>query len=371
MNPIKLLYITNGINGSGGLERVLSIKTTYLADKLDYEVHVLVLNDAHLKSFYTFSSDIQFHSIAVSGKFIPYIVRYKKEIKHTISFIKPDIISVCDDSFKGMMFPLLFNTKIPVIYERHASFDIFIKNNKLSPLQKIKLHVLKSFIQWGASKFDKFIVLTNNNRNEWNLTNMQVIPNPLSFYPSENATLLNKKVIAVGNPGYTKGFDRLLLSWKKVIKKHPEWQLDIYRKKVKNSKLETLAKEYKIENTVHFNNPVNNIKEKYLAASIYALSSRSEGFGMVLIEAMACGVPCIAYDCPSGPKDIITHQTDGILVENGDTVAFANALMELIENQSRRIEMGKLAKENVQRYLAENIMPQWDGLFKNLIKNMN
>ena len=128
-----------------------------------------------------------------------------------------------------------------------------------------------------------------------------------------------------------------------------------------------MAHQYKIQNTVHFFNPVSNIQEKYQDASIYVLTSRSEGFGMVLIEAMVCGVPCIAFDCPSGPKDIISNHKDGILVENGNIEGFAKALIELIENKERRKQMGALAKENVTRYLPENVMPLWDELFKELV----
>ena len=138
-------------------------------------------------------------------------------------------------------------------------------------------------------------------------------------------------------------------------------------KKIKNRLLENLAKENKINDSIIFFNPVNNIQEKYLDVSIYVLPSRSEGFGMVLIEAMACGVPCIAFDCPSGPKDIISHQNDGILVENGQINDFTVALIKLIENEEQHKQMGVLAKQNVKRYLPENVIPLWDVLFKKLI----
>jgi len=363
---MKLLYITNGINGSGGLERVLSIKASYLTDKLDYQVHILVLNNAHQNPFYGFSSKISFYSIDVKGNPFYYFLQYKNGIKRIISRVQPDVISVCDDGFKGLLFPILFRSKIPFIYERHASFEIFRKEINANRFQQLKLFVSKPLLKWSARKFSRFIVLTTSNLQEWKLPNMLVIPNPLSFYPTRSAQLENKKVIAVGNHGFQKGFDRLLLCWKGVITKHPDWQLEIYGKKDPNKKLENLIKEYRLSKHVQLFDPVNNIEEKYLDASIFALSSRSEGFGMVLIEAMACGVPCVAFDCPSGPKDIISHQKDGILVKNEDIEAFDKAILTLIENKEKRKQMGKLAKENVKRYLPENIMTLWDALFKDL-----
>jgi glycosyltransferase involved in cell wall biosynthesis len=118
---------------------------------------------------------------------------------------------------------------------------------------------------------------------------------------------------------------------------------------------------------ISFYPPTQEIESKYLEASIYVMSSRFEGFGMVLIEAMACGVPCISFDCPHGPADIITDGVDGILVENGDVAGLANALIRLIENEELRKKMGTAAKGNVMRFLPETILPQWDTLFKELI----
>lgn len=366
---MKLLYITNGINGSGGLERVLSIKASYFADKPDYQVHILVLNKAYQNPFYTFSSKIFFHSIEVNGNPLPYFLQYRKGIKTICERLKPDLISVCDDGFKGMLFPVLFGKRTPIIYERHASFDIFKKKEKLSSFQRTKLKLGKLVLKWGAKRFDKFVVLTNSNRKEWNLSNMLVIPNPLSFYTESISSLTKKSVIAVGNHGYHKAYDRLLPFWKTIAKENPTWQLEIYGKKDKSRKLEKLVEELNIGNSVLLSDPVRDIQDKYLNASIFVLPSRSEGFGMVLIEAMSCGVPCIAFDCPNGPRDIITHQKDGILVPNGDTETFEKALNDLIKNQRKRVEMGKLARENVKRYLPENIMPQWDTLFKVLIQS--
>ena len=222
-------------------------------------------------------------------------------------------------------------------------------------------------MNWLAPYFSSFIVLTNGNVNEWkSLKKTKVIPNPLSFYPEQASTLQNKKVIAVGKQGYQKGYDRLLPAWKKVVEKHPNWHLEIYGAIAPEMKLAAQAQELNIENSVHFYPPEKDIQSKYLDASIYLMPSRFEGFGMVLIEAMACGLPCVAFDCPHGPADIITHGEDGFLIENGNIEQMANAIIQLIEDESLRINMGTTAKKNVKRFLPENVIHQWDELFKNL-----
>jgi glycosyltransferase involved in cell wall biosynthesis len=119
--------------------------------------------------------------------------------------------------------------------------------------------------------------------------------------------------------------------------------------------------------TINFKKNFKDIQTKYLDASIYAMTSRFEGFGMVLIEAMACGLPCVSFNCPHGPADIITHGEDGILVPKGGINQLAEALIELIEKEALRQEMGSKAKENVKRYLPEHIMPIWDHLFQQLV----
>ena len=193
-----------------------------------------------------------------------------------------------------------------------------------------------------------------------------VISNPLSFYPEQSSNLESKTVIAVGKQSFQKGFDRLLQSWAQVQEKHPDWNLEIYGKYDASQRLDVLASELNIANSVQFFEPEKNIQAKYLASSIYVMSSRFEGFGMVLTEAMACGVPCVSFDCPCGPSDIIKNNEDGFLVPNGDVKAMATKIIALIENEELRKTMGQKAKVNVKRYLPEVICQQWDKLFKTL-----
>ncbi len=367
----KLLYVTNQICGPGGLERVLAIKTNCLIEEFNYSIHIITLNQPKdTPLFYNFNENIQLHNVTVAGNPIHYFLSYKKAIKSIVNTVGPDVLIVCDDGLKGLLLPrLISGINCPTVYERHVSKNIVLKEDNPSLLQKIKAWFTFKLMDYGASGYDKFVVLTNGNKNEWGLKNLNVIPNPLSFNTKEESTLTNKKIIAVGKQSFQKGYDRLLKSWEIIIKDHSDWTLEIYGALDKSLGLEELAKELKVSEQVTFFPPTKDIANKYKEASIYVMSSRYEGFGMVLTEAMTYGVPCVSFDCPYGPSDIIENNVNGILVENNNIEALANGILFLINNEAARKEMGGKAKESTVRYLPVKIASKWDDLFKNLISS--
>lgn len=358
---MKLLYITNGINGAGGLERVLSVKASYLAEHYDYDVHILVLNNMHQNGFYEFSNKIQFHSIDVGGNSYMYFKSYKNGIQSIVDNIQPDVISVCDDGLKGFFLPTLIKAKAKWVYERHVSKLIEAKEGQHFA-KKIMIRSKWRLMDILGQKFSKFIVLTNGNKKEWpTLQNIKVISNPLSFYPLESSSSENNIVICVGKISYQKGQDILVKAWNKVFEKHPDWQLHLYGKENLN-----ILDTNNLTNGVFHFPPEKNIEQKYMESAIYVMSSRFEGFGMVLIEAMACGVPCVSFDCDYGPSDIITDNKDGFLVEKENINQLAEKILVLIQNSELRKQFGQSAKLNVQKYEVEVIASQWDSLFKSL-----
>lgn len=363
---MRLLYVTNQISGAGGLERVLSIKTNYLIEKYNYEIHIITLNQKKESLFYEFNKNVKYYNINARGNLVSYFANYKKGLNTFVKKIKPDVISVCDDGLKGFFVPLVIGKPCPMVYERHASKNIELKHDNVSFKTKVLLSLKFRIMEWGAKRYDRFVVLTNGNKKEWSLPNINVISNPLSFNPKEKARLKNKVVLAVGTQNYQKGYDRLLRIWSKVSEKYPDWTLKIYGKIDEKLELVALTKSLKIEKSTEFHSPVKDVMKQYLDSSIYVMSSRSEGFGMVLIEAMACGVPTVAFDCPGGPKDIIRNGKGGFLVPNNDNKYFVNRIIKLIEDEEFRVNMGLNAIENVGRYLPEKIIIQWDDLFKRI-----
>ena len=257
----KILYITNGISGPGGLERVLSIKASYLADNLNYKVFILTLNQNTEELFYDFSENVKYHNIQAEGNPIKYFIQYRSGIKNYINKLNPDVILVCDDGLKGLLLPLIIGKPCAMVYERHVSKNIEVKSEKPTIIKTFKTWVKFKLMDFGAAQYNKFIVLTHGNTKEWNLKNMMVISNPLSFFPEEQSTLSNKKVLAVGKQSYQKGYDRLLQSWKLVHEKHPNWTLDVYGTENKEEKQ---AKPEEKDNVVDadFEDVKEDVKEK-------------------------------------------------------------------------------------------------------------
>jgi glycosyltransferase involved in cell wall biosynthesis len=348
---MKLLYITNGVTGVGGLERVLSLKASWLAERLGYEVHIVSLDEEGRTRFYPFSDKITFHTVATGGS--PW--RYVTGLRRVVRQVRPDVISVCDDGLKGFFVPLWIGLRCrqggrkrtSIIYERHVS------KQQISPR-------FGSLMNLGARLYDRFVVLTSDNQSQWPGRNVRVVANPLSFYAPDPSPLDRRRVIVVGKVTHQKGQDLLLAAWRSIKHRHPDWRIDIFGAQTDGGEL---ARATVDEPNFVINQPTRDIEREYLSSAICALPSRYEGFGMTLIEAMACGVPCVAFDCPCGPRDIIRDGEDGILVPPGDVDSFARALSRLMTDHDLRHKMAAAARRNVTRYDIDTIAARWDELF--------
>lgn len=364
---MKLLYITNQICGPGGLERVLAIRTDYLIQHYKYEIHIITINQNNSETFYHFNTKIHLHNINIESKKVMYLPNLVIGIRKMVKHVAPEIISVCDDGLKGFFVPFYISKKYPLIYERHAPKEILAEGRPKNFINRVKFKMEQIAMEFGAKFYDKFVVLTPQNSFEWNLNNIIVIPNPLPFKANNPSLLNTKRVIAVGRHAHSKGYDLLLEIWSEIAFDFPDWELYIFGKKNPALGLEDMAAGMGLSKSVHFKDPVSNIKEEYQKSSIFVLSSRYEGFGMVLIEAMGQGIPCVSFDCPYGPGDIINNGEDGFLIPLGDRQAFRESLKVLMTQEGVRKEMGKLAFEHVDGYLPDAIVPQWHQLFKSLI----
>jgi glycosyltransferase involved in cell wall biosynthesis len=378
---MKIAYIYPALDTVGGADRVLTEKANYLANECGYDIYIITTHQNGKPLFFPLSTKVKHidlgvdfnkqynHSFLLRGLTYFKLLRiYKKKLSETLYSLRPDftITTISRD--------IDFLTNIKDGSKKIAEAHTTKKNlrNLQSMIDKGglykfigKLWVRK--MEKAIATFDAFVVLTDHDAKEWEkIKKAFVIPNSLPFNPQNIKYNSNKKAISIGRLEIEKGHDRLIKVWEYVVKKHPDWSLDIYGE---GTLKETLLNEIKyrnLENNIKIKTPVSNIFEKYNESSFYIMTSRYEGFGMVLAEAMIHGLPCISYNCPDGPRYIINDGVDGFLIEDGNNQLMAEKICYLIEHEDKRIEMGKKAKINIQRYKSEVIMPQWIDLFNKI-----
>ena len=215
-------------------------------------------------------------------------------------------------------------------------------------------------------------MLSEEDKGYWGeMPNIQVIPNAALFMADRYADMSRKRVIAVGRLDYQKGFDRLIDAWQIVCSTglFLEWRLDIFGQGEWKDMLKARIKEYGLQNSLHLNEPAKEIAKEYADSSMLVMSSNYEGFPMVMIEAMACGLPAVAFDFKCGPRDIIKDEENGLIVPDGDIQALADAMMRLMANESLRQTMSVEARKVTETYSEEVVMGKWVSLFEGLMVN--
>lgn len=225
--------------------------------------------------------------------------------------------------------------------------------------------------QLAARYCDSIVTLTERDKNYWlegtkHKSQIRVIPNPCPFSVQCYDKKVNSKIVlAVGRLTYQKGFDLLLESWIQVTQVEPDWMLKIVGEGEDRSQLTEIIEYYGLGNSVELVGNTNNISKYYKQAEIFCLSSRFEGFGMVLIEALAFGLPIVSFDCEVGPSEIL-EDTGSILVPQNDTDSLALSLIELMNDDKQRKTISTKSKEKAEIYQTKKIISQWVNLIESL-----
>ncbi|MBP2705121.1 glycosyltransferase family 4 protein [Microbispora sp. RL4-1S] len=218
--------------------------------------------------------------------------------------------------------------------------------------------------------FDAVAVLTGTDREEYQRllprTPIVRIPNAVETVGREPSRQRNPVIVAAGRLVAQKGFDLLIPAFAQVVRRHPEWRLRIFGTGPKTAELRGLISEHGLSAQVSLKGRTSRLPEELARASVYALSSRFEGLPMVMIEAMSHALPVAAFDCPTGPGDVLTHEVDGLLVPQRDVDALAAALDRLVSDRELRLRLGGAAAVTARGYAPEAVMPMWEELFLDL-----
>lgn len=371
---MKILYLFSSLSVWGGIERILVDKMNWLASKGGIEVCMLTtdqgdhpipyqVNDkVHIEDLgINFHRKYQFGYLKRMG--ISYLMRYqyKKSLAEHIIRIQPDVI-VCTtadpiDIITGV------KGRIPLVVESHSICSRTIEQGKYAVLRKYRrFKFLKSL-----SKAECVVALTKGDAEEWHHFHhhVKVIPNMLHPCKIEPSSLNSKHVIWVGRFDYQKRAEVAIGIWKQVVNRYPDWCLDIYGEGEYESEVTLMASSTQ---NVLVHKPTSHIFDCYSNSSILMSTSLFEPFGLVIAEAMSCGLPVVAFDCPYGPAAIINEGVNGFLIPSDNMHCFADKLSLLIEDTSFRKQMGQAALDSSDRFNADLVMPQWLALFDELSK---
>lgn len=369
----------------GGVESVISTKINWLASH-GYKVVLVTYEQCSHPIVYSLHPDIKtidirtpFYSLSKYPLYLRYFmylrmrVAFQTRLKTVIKEVHPEVvltIANCMNVIKDIYKACKGSTLIIESHETYFSVMkeyIYGKRSFLRLVAKLyDRHNLKYL-----NRFDRMITLTQGDAKEWRehiFTPIEVIPNPLADYPFS----LRKKyentffrIISAGRLEDVKGFDRLIKAFAIIEDKCPRWHIDIFGKGSCEGELRKLIASYHLDNRIKILPPTNNIYSEYLNSDFYVLSSQHEGLGMVLLEAMACGIPCVSFNCDYGPREIIIDRETGLLVENGNIEKLALAMLWMIDHQDERLKMGKRARDSVKRYQTNIIMEKWVNLYNN------
>ena len=373
----KICYCAPAIYSAGGVERVVSVKASYFAEVYHYDVTIIVTEGKDRDCFFPLSDKVKVINLNLDfeelwkASFIKKVFlylkkqyKYRRMLKSELMCIRPDItISVLRREINFINSIPDGSHKIGELHVNRSNYRNFTSRDNNLVKQFFARFWMNDLLR-HLKKLDRMVVLTEDAKRDWpELSNVQLIPDPIPFKVDQVSTLSSKRVVSIGRYAYEKGNDLLLRAWAKVEKQCQDWTLDIYGQGNQTPYRELMQELGIDESRCHLHDSITDVNNIYQGSSIFTLPSRFEGFGLVIIEAMACGVPVVTFDCENGPRNIISNNQDGILVKPFDVDEYADSLLRLIRDDQLRSQMGNRAHESSKRYLIEDIALQWKNLF--------
>ena len=380
---MKIAYILSSFFAKAGTERILSDKMNYLANRYGYDITFITYEQGNHPM--AFSLDKRIRVIDLNTRFFPLYKlnpvrrviaksfqkrKLKSKLHDVLSVVNPDFVVLTTYDFDK--FGSILTLPYRFVIESHICIsDVRQEFRQHNVILKLFGKYLDSIHFKIMNKADALVSLTSADKTNWEKhVNIPifVIPNLVTVYPNDISCYSERsnRIICVGRLTRQKGFDYLIKAWALIANKYPGWKIDIFGSGDLEDFLIQMIDNYNLKESITINKPTSNIFEEYDRSSIYVLSSRYEGFGLVLLEAMSFGIPCISFNCPHGPSDMITNGEEGILVPVGDINKLADSIEWMITHKEERERMSQNSREKVKYYLAENIMPQWVELFNKI-----
>lgn len=351
----NICFLTGTLNVMAGAERMTATVANALAE-FGHDVTILSLFDAG--SCFPLHPDIHHEALFEQRP------SFKRAYLATVAGIRRlcrdrniDVLVQVDTMLALFVLPATIGLGMQHIAWEHCHFD-----------EDLGKAARRGARRLAARWCDQVVVLTERDRQRWiealrPRSEVVCIPNPLPFpMPASPAPRADRQVLAMGRLVAAKGFDVLLRAWGKVVVQAPEWKLVIHGEGEERDALAALVDQLGLGNTVSMPGISHDAALAYARASVFCLSSRYEGFGLVLIEAMAFGLPLVSTDCETGPRELLTPGQDALVVPTDDADALADALLRVIRQPEEASRLGAAARQKAEAFALERIARRWDAL---------
>lgn len=394
---MKICFITNTVFNLGGVQRVVSVLASKLSE--NYEIDILCTDAKfHInRELYNLSPKVNIQinsSLFYKNIFIEFMVKVFRKINNItglfnnkkiitilthiyfpsevqnnfinyLNLKKYDVIIGVEGHYSVLLGIISDRLEAKTIGWQHNSYEAYLKTKNKYYWKQDEL--FKEYLK----KLDRYIVLTEDDKikmKKYLNTNCERIYNPLSFISERKAKCVNKNIICVGRlVQEQKGIDLLIKAFSKVSLKYKDWKLYIIGDGPDKDEINKLVSDLSLQDQVIIKPFTNNVQSYYLNSSIFVSSSRWEGFGLVIIEAMECGLPVIAF-ANSGPKEIINKQNgNGILVPCEDIDKLSEAIINLIDNEEMRLKIAKGSIYRAKDFNIDIIMNQWNKILNKIL----
>lgn len=383
---MRILIIHRSFALVGGAERVITDKANYLAKEGHHMMLVSYEQGDHPLPYELHSSvqyrdlDCRFFPLSKYSplKHLYLYFRLKKKFKNNLRWVvnefKPEVVVLASD-WQTLMGTVINSVDlVPVIAEFHNTYDHVMRKVGISE-GWLKAKLTQLYYRLAIKSLGKcaqLVVLTDSDARGWrqHFSNVAVIPNPVTLYPDviDDIPKDPGRIIYVGRFNHEKRIDRLITAFSMIADKYPDWHVDIFGEGNEKESLLRQITELKLDNRVVIHEPTKAIFDEYKRSEMLVLCSEHEASPLVLVEAMACGVPCVSLDCPNGPREIIADGETGLLAKDGNINDLASKIEWLIIHETERKEMGRKARVFAASRKQNVVMRQWERLYTGMVK---
>lgn len=370
----KIVFVIDSLYNSGGMEHSMSIVAGALANEFD--VTVITGLELGKPLFYPLHSKVHYVDIGVNPNLkkkafwqIPTMRDYQAKLEQYLLNNPVDYVVSLGGITQYFLYKIKDGSKKILWFKFEIDiFKVWAKGNRFK--YWLETTFQKYRMIYHISKFDRIVLLTDHDLQLWKKYTKRAlrIYNPLTLDTAPIISDLSaKQVIGVGRLTKVKGFDYLINAWAAVYRKFPDWNLVIYGEGEERENLQRQIELLKLNDVITMPGSTKGIVSKYAESSFFVLTSREEGFGNVMTEAEACGLPVIAFNCPYGPCEIIKNGYNGFLIQQiGDVESLSNYIIRLIEDEKLRKKMSENALKDVTRFSVDNIKREWLTLLNSL-----